>query len=1007
MSLHLALRQLALLAGTVALLIYAAPSSAAPVSTFGVTVPKRSGAGQFEISALKITVQLDSSAPIALSVSEGASGTLTTQSMTLTTAANDCFGGTTCFADLPNLPAGATHKDRLVVIKPQQAGADPASAGNNKVVLLLRLRSNLNEAGACVSTMSGNESWTVSVVGGAARITGVSVQSLDRKTSGPGNPQCGTAFRPIPLNDGPVATVSGSATILAGGRVGVDTIMVLDRSGSMSEPVSATPGAPTKMARLGEAAGSFIDMWKALRDNECQNFAVNCPAIGALPGIQAPVDRLGVVFFDDTIRWLKELVPASALDTSGLKDFGSLSVLGGAVPCEGAGSNPNQEKCYISQVGPNGWTSIGGGLVAAAPKLAPAASEPNRKVILLMTDGMQNTDPLAQVVGSQVQTTIGGSPTELPNQAKIQIYGVTVGTATAVDPTINQALANATGGFYLNTEDNAAILPNLFVQVLQNTLKYSTVETLRVLADNTSIAQRFTTVVPVTSSTHSLALNLNWAGPRRSLRVLLTPPGGGNPIVFNAPAGALSLTGRLAFPLPNGRASAGDWQVRIEPADDIQTPVPFHFTLLADDAAINSALGPDRAEVAVGGRVRLTAQINDFDAPLLGLDAQPNAQVQVLMVRPGVNLGDVLSDAPVAPAPAAGADPGSAAQRKLQALLAANPNALVRASDIVTLRDDGSAASGDSQAGDGIYSALVPAEFEGHYQFVFRVEGTSAAGGRFVRQQIRTVHVGSLPDAGATQVSTAVQPGAGTTTSQSVLVVTLTPRNVRGGKMGPGWANYLWLTSAGQAPVKPADNLDGTYTARIGFSGATPPPVALHFLAEPVRRPDSFVPQASELTPANRVLADVSNPTAPRYALWLAGGSTYPHGSFRNQFDRDVAFNAGFEYALSASTAIEATLGLHRFSGKSGAADLDVTQLGVNGKWYFGSQPWRWFALAGAGAYLFDPGSTRLGGYVGLGSQWLLGPQWSIEARYALHGVLNNSPYTSYSTLQLGLRYGF
>ena len=371
-------------------------AAAAPVNSFTITAPHRTGLGQLELSALKITVQLDSSANIALSLSEASSGTLATQTMNLSNSTADCFAGSVCFSDFPNLPGGgAVQRDRLTVIKPMQSGADPASSANDKLVLILRLRSNLNEPAACGTTMSADETWTVSVVGGAARITGVSVQSLDKQTIGAANPACGTAFRPVPLNDGPLARVGGQPQILAGGRVGVDAVMVLDRSGSMSGPVSGGGGAPSKMTRLGLSAETFIDMWAALRANECQNFAVACPAIGGLPPIQGPVDRLGVIFFDDAFSWLKTLQPSSALD--GIKDFSTLNLI--------------TEKNAIKAVTPNGWTSIGGGLKLAAPALAPALSEPNRKVILLMTDGQQNTDPLAQVSGSQVQTTLLGVPT--------------------------------------------------------------------------------------------------------------------------------------------------------------------------------------------------------------------------------------------------------------------------------------------------------------------------------------------------------------------------------------------------------------------------------------------------------------------------------------------------------------------------------------------------------------------------------------------------------------------
>ncbi len=973
-----------LLCGLAAVMACAA-ANAVPVPSFQINVPQRTNP-QLQISALKITLQLDNSANIALQISEATSGTLATQSMVLTNANNDCFAGSVCFSNLPNTPAGAAQADRVTVIKPNHTGADPASSANNKVVLLLRLRSNIDEAGGCLSTMNAPESWTVSVVGGAARITGVSVQSLDKNTTGAGNPACGTSFRPIPLNDGPHATVVGQPQILAGGRVGVDAVMVLDRSGSMSSAVSSAPGAPTKMARLGEATDTFIDMWAALRANECTNFAVNCPAQGPLPGIQAPVDRLGVVFFDDNFSWLKTLRPASAID--GLKDFSTLNLA--------------NEKTEIKAVGPNGSTSIGGGLLLAAPSLAPLPSEPNRKVVLLMTDGYQNTAPLVQVTGPQVQTTSGGPAASLPNQPPTQIYGVTVGAGVAVDPTINQQVSAASNGFYLNTEDDASILPNLFVQVLQNAVKFSSVETLRVVKGVTRSTAPFTTQVPVGSGMHSLAFNLNWNGRRGPLRVRLTPPAG-TPIDFSPTTATRPgmLVGNLAFPRQGVTASAGLWTVTITPLSSDAGEVAFDFSLLGDDTTVNSALATAPTQPVVGGSIKLTAQINDLDQKLLGLNGQSGAQVQVFVVRPGSNLGDVLSDTAAAPAPA-GTDSGNEAQRKLAAILAANPNALIKASDIVTLRDDGSAASGDSSANDGVYSALVPADFEGHYNFVFLVQGRAESGGGFIRQAIRTVHVRSMPAGGTTQYATSV---IGTLDARALQVIA-TPRNLRGGKMGPGWANYFWFATPGRPAVKPVDNLDGSYTARIPFSGSTPPQVSLHFLDQPISRPDSFQAQPADLTPVNTVKADVAG-GGGRYAIWGGLGIAIPHGSFSNTYDKGPAFTLGVEREITSSLSVEATLGTHRFRGKGAAPDIDATVLGLNGKWYFTPQPTRFFATAGLGAYAFNPGSTRLGVSAGVGAQFQLTPQWSLEGRYGLHAVSNNSPLSMHSTLLFAARYAF
>ena len=429
---------------------------------------------------------------------------------------------------------------------------------------------------------------------------------------------------------------------------------------------------------------------------------------------------------------------------------------------------------------------------------------------------------------------------------------------------------------------------------------------------------------------------------------------------------------------------------------DGTSDVPFSLVIMGDDATINSSLVASSAEPIVGGRIKLTAQVSDLGPTLKGLGSQPGAVVKAFVVAPGNNVGDVLSDSTVAPAPATGGDIATRAQNKLDALLTQDPNALARNAGEITLRDDGT--NGDETANDGIYSATVPADFEGHYNFVFYVEGNAASGGRFVRQQIRTVHIRSIPVPGSTTTRwDTLQLASG-----SMLVGTLTPRNVKGGKLGPGWANYLWFKPAGGTPVKPVDNLNGTYTASIPYSGGNPPTVSVHFLPEPVPRADTFVPASASLTPGNDI-----TPVSSRRAVWLAIGSTFPMGSFSNDYRRDVAVNVGVELPVAANAALEATLGSHHFRGKGGAPDLDVTQFAVNGKWYFPQPGFAPFVTLGAGAYAFDPGSTRFGANAGAGVQVKLAPPWSLEGRYTLHGVSGNAPHSRYSTLQIGLRYEF
>ena len=165
------------------------------------------------------------------------------------------------------------------------------------------------------------------------------------------------------------------------------------------------------------------------------------------------------------------------------------------------------------------------------------------------------------------------------------------------------------------------------------------------------------------------------------------------------------------------------------------------------------------------------------------------------------------------------------------------------------------------------------------------------------------------------------------------------------------------------------------------------------------------VPQGGSTTVKTRIVAREHDDR--RYAIWGGAGVAVPHSSFSNTHKAGPAVALGFEYMLTNTVSVEATLSGHRLDGKGANADVDVTQLGVNGKWYFTTQPLRFFATAGVGVYTFDPGSTRFGGSVGAGLQYQFTSRWALEGRYALHAVANNSPQTAHSTLLLALRYAF
>jgi hypothetical protein len=205
--------------------------------------------------------------------------------------------------------------------------------------------------------------------------------------------------------------------------------------------------------------------------------------------------------------------------------------------------------------------------------------------------------------------------------------------------------------------------------------------------------------------------------------------------------------------------------------------------------------------------------------------------VVVQVVRPGQSIGDLLSSSKASTTPPQNGDKTSLVEAKLFNTLQENPNALGRNNDnpdIVILQ----------QTSPGLYTGSYEAKVVGHYNFLFGLQGLTDGAGRFSRQEIKTVYVRAIPDPTETAFQTRIERLSG----GNQLVITMTPKTKMGDRLGPGWANYFWFTTPGQGPFKAQDSLDGTYTAKLLFSGVFPPAVTLHFLDVLMVIDDSVTP---------------------------------------------------------------------------------------------------------------------------------------------------------------------
>ncbi|HEX7680119.1 MAG TPA: hypothetical protein VF713_18455 [Thermoanaerobaculia bacterium] len=139
------------------------------------------------------------------------------------------------------------------------------------------------------------------------------------------------------------------------------------------------------------------------------------------------------------------------------------------------------------------------------------------------------------------------------------------------------------------------------------------------------------------------------------------------------------------------------------------------------------------------------------------------------------------------------------------------------------------------------------------------------------------------------------------------------------------------------------------------------------------------------------------------WSLSLHLGANRPLGQSRTSYSGGNGGGVDLEYRTGQAFAVELFLGRDRLPGKTGLADLAVTQLSVSGKAYFLSGTARPFVEAGIGAYELDPGSLKAGFHAGVGGQLAVTPRIALEVSVKEHAV-GSSPRLRYATAQVGVR---
>jgi len=551
----------------------------------------------------------------------------------------------------------------------------------------------------------------------------------------------------------------------------VKVVLVLDNSGSMSLPVPG--GTAIRWDVLKNAATLFVQK---------------------LEGWQQDKDSIGATYFSTEITQ-----PESPIND------GFIAIT--------TDSDPNRSSTTIQTdmagKGPTFRTAMGKGLLNAKLKLNNNDPINARKLVLLFTDGLQNVEPLVNPDGISLSpgTSVLNDGTCLSLDC-IKYYTIGMGDLTSV-PEILSQIANANGGVPLTTTTGAdeGDLYNFF----QNQFTYM------LTGSSPQIVSRKTGYLTSTGTTYSFPINRNvsklyfeYINPDASNATLKLEKGGKDLTSLAFPTnGSFYKSLNLNLPIlsPEIINSEGDWNLTITGTSTKK----YSLTCFVDDHFVDFNCQPEKPVYTVGDILNLTAKVS-YAGKLL---PKGSAKVQVFLLKPGDDLGDLLAKYSDNRTDSL-KDIDAGAETKFLHLIQSDSSfykALLPENQIINLEEDT----------DGVFKGHFDnTELTGVYQLLYIVNGEIPGYGKFERQkQYSAVFKFGQISESSTQLDAKITTPPASTTNDSrgsMATITIKPKNKFGYYLGPGYLSRINVSvlDSKQGNVKiRKDNLDGSYTFTI------------------------------------------------------------------------------------------------------------------------------------------------------------------------------------------------
>ncbi|MFX0194493.1 MAG: outer membrane beta-barrel protein [Candidatus Hodarchaeota archaeon] len=747
----------------------------------------------------------------------------------------------------------------------------------------------------------------------------------------------------------------------------IDVILVLDVSGSMADPASYTdPGAPDKIEILHESSQLFLNTW-------------------ASDELFKPDDRVGAVFFEST--------------ASPYLGAGSFLVPFTSSPADDAAWTNINNEVHTHPTG--NMTAMGDGLQEALDRFDNNSD--NIRHIILFTNGMQNKGNLVEDSGTP------GPHNKILNDKSLRSYGVpihTIGTGVAEGSTYGTLLKDIaidTGtGEHIFTTDIASDLTPAYFESLVNIFRGYSPELVGINSGIIDKGQeQVTHKYQVNRAAKSGIFVVSWhafdESDKRQDAITMNIVGPGT---VGAVTQGVKREGThfhihsVTFPLTGFPANAheGEWQIII--TEDLQgTSAYYHAALIVDEAKLDYLIGAVPRDYGTGENILLSASLSVDGQPITDADS-----IQCNVTRPRIPLGSFLHQHNLSDSDLNTNPPGvhednfpNNYSRKLYRLIVEK-----KLSDLlqpirdpvpVQLFDDGDKEEhGDAVAGDGVYSAIYKkTEFPGQYVFDFSINGEHPIIGRYARAEKSTALVRvKIPDPEKSEVMCDDLGGG----SHLVIII---PADRFGNFVGPGFEDEIEVAVSGGGTVAPPVTdvrVNGTYTVSL----VDVPPEADPIVT--VKVLGNVVEEVKLSTCINR--------PKKRYAVFGSLGANIPHGEFDDDYNTGVSAQIGFEYRFTNRFSAEGSFGFDQFDG---SPDLDIYRLSANAKFYPLIGTFQVGIFGGPGVYILDPGDTHFGLNIGVGAEYRITTNWSLETTYNFHNAFRSGDDARFSTVHGGLRY--